>query len=157
MKPAVSFFLLLFLTPTSSSYHSFVLHLAIISFPSALNLQTMSSSNNGAALLMCAVGICASYLYYGMLQEQLFSDAQVGASFLLLTQCISNTVVALAWQQLDRMRETKSSSTRQLHHPLLIMSTNERYCNACNVRRSDSHFAQLHFVTLSPWQLPMKV
>lgn len=78
---------------------------------------------------MCAVGICASYLYYGMLQEQLFADAQVGASFLLLTQCITNTLVALTWQRLDTLltvvdnKKGPPSKTRQLHHPLLIMST----------------------------------
>lgn len=85
---------------------------------------------------MFAVGICASYLYYGILQEQLFSEAQVGASFLLLTQCFSNTLVALLWQRLDRVLVNSSTSivtkttpindkTRQgqLHHPLLLLST----------------------------------
>jgi len=90
-----------------------------------------TSSPNGVPLLVCAVGICASYLYYGMLQERLFSDAQVGASFLLLTQCVTNTIVALTWQRVDSVvavntekKDVTSSKTgRQLHHPLLIIST----------------------------------
>lgn len=77
------------------------------------------------ALLVCAVGICASYLYYGMLQEQLFADAQVGASFLLVTQCITNTLVALAWHHLDQLltaNKVPPTKPRGLHHPLLFLS-----------------------------------
>lgn len=91
--------------------------------------NTMQVYSSGLALCTCAVGICASYLYYGMLEEQLFShDAQVGASFLLLTQCMTNTIMALLWQRLDAITKIhtsrmKDTSPRRLSHPLLLLST----------------------------------
>lgn len=55
-----------------------------------------------AHLAMCALGICICYLYYGILQERLFTGRQrLGASFILVTQCITNAVVALVWQRIE--------------------------------------------------------
>ena len=60
-------------------------------------------------LLFCAAGICISYVYYGILQERLFTDPseRLGASFVLVTSCITNTLVALLWNAIS----TNSSSS----------------------------------------------
>lgn len=43
----------------------------------------------------CAVGICFSYISYGLLMERLFSGPNhLGPTFILVTQCITNTIVA---------------------------------------------------------------
>lgn len=84
-------------------------------------------------LLVCALGICISYLYYGMLQEQLFANARIGASFLLVTQCVTNTLVALIWQRTSDVLTKNKTPTkpRRLHHPLLILSTLLLLCLLC--------------------------
>jgi UDP-galactose transporter B1 len=73
---------------------------------------------------MCAVGICVSYLYYGMLQEQVFSAQTIGASFTVLLQCLTNTLVAMLWQRIDQAvaLEKKVTTRRRLHHSLLILT-----------------------------------
>lgn len=93
-------------------------------------MSTTSQQNSVASLCMCAVGICACYLYYGMLQEELFSNAHMGASFLLLTQCISNSMVAITWQRVNDAiwssgnEKSKTAARRgPLNHVLLLMST----------------------------------
>lgn len=94
---------------------------------------TAQTEHHGLArLAICASGICISYLYYGLLQERLFTGEQrLGASFVLVTQCVTNTLVALAWRQVQqKLRLTSNTDTRQedsqqtkgLHHTLLIFT-----------------------------------
>lgn len=91
-------------------------------------------------LALCATGICVCYLYYGLLQERLFTGEQLlGATFVLVTQCVTNTIVAVLWQQVERKlllpsatpstrstsASTISSLTLQLplHHWLLLFTS----------------------------------
>lgn len=75
-----------------------------------------------AKLILCAVGICSCYLCYGFLQERFFQENIVSATFLLVTQCISNTIVAIAWQQMEGAYDSTSQKIGKLHHPLLLLS-----------------------------------
>jgi solute carrier family 35 (UDP-galactose transporter), member B1 len=96
-------------------------------------------------LFVCAMGICVCYLYYGILQERLVSDhgqngehRRLGASFVLVTQCIANVFVARFWQYVqehtwlnnkknqtasnnDNDKDTKKSLG--LHHSLLLLTS----------------------------------
>jgi hypothetical protein len=87
---------------------------------------------------MCAVGICVSYLYYGMLQEQVFSAQTIGASFTVLLQCLTNTLVAMLWQRIDQAvaLEKKVTTRRCLHHSLLILSTFLHHPSFCRMARA---------------------
>ena len=51
---------------------------------------------------ICALGICVCYMYYGIIQESLFSKQKIGPSFVLLLQCITNSAVARIWLSLDQ-------------------------------------------------------
>ena len=88
-------------------------------------------------LPVCATGICVSYIYYGFFQERLFTNPseRLGPSFVLVTSCITNTVVAVIWQELSNLvtpsdssdgkepaANTSSSRPLGLNHPLLIMT-----------------------------------
>jgi UDP-galactose transporter B1 len=110
---------------------------------------TQQNAPGMARLAICASGICVCYLYYGFLQERLFSDKQqrLGATFVLVTQCVTNTLVAVIWQQIERnlllppatppgagVSTTSSSSDASpfqlpLHHSLLLF-TSACYCLA---------------------------
>jgi solute carrier family 35 (UDP-galactose transporter), member B1 len=78
-------------------------------------------------LLFCASGICGCYITYGVLQERLYQAHGLGASFVLFTQCITNSVVSYLWLQLQSSSRSATSSTtlsyfRQLPHWLLLMT-----------------------------------
>jgi hypothetical protein len=73
-------------------------------------------------LVVCAVGICSCYLCYGVLQERFFRENVVGATFLLVTQCITNTLVAVCWQKVDRAYSGAPKQKVELNHPLLLLS-----------------------------------
>lgn len=76
----------------------------------ATNLESSSSSRRSLwRLVVCATGINVCYLTYGVLQERFLLSSSSsshhhnrswGASFLLLTQCVTNVGVALVWQRL---------------------------------------------------------
>jgi len=94
----------------------------------------------GLLLLVLATGICSSYLLYGVVQERLFSRSSahglavrsVGpiTTFIVLAQCVGNTLVALAWTVLDskilsrseRSSTAKKKESRQLNHKLLLLT-----------------------------------
>jgi UDP-galactose transporter B1 len=80
-----------------------------------------------ARFLICATGICACYLSYGILQEQLATEHTLDTSFVLLSQCAMNVLLALIWKQVQQQqRSTKAiplaSSTSPLPHTLLVGS-----------------------------------
>mmetsp|Transcript_28322 Transcript_28322/g.39837 ORF Transcript_28322/g.39837 Transcript_28322/m.39837 type:complete len:314 (-) Transcript_28322:1973-2914(-) len=56
---------------------------------------------------VCSIGICSCYLYYGMLQEEVFhkstTEERVGATFLLVSQTCSNALVAYGWKRTRQM------------------------------------------------------
>jgi UDP-galactose transporter B1 len=90
----------------------------------------MSSEGGLLRLAFCASGICFCYLFYGLLFEKLFTDKErLGATFILVTQCITNTIVAQIWQfsPSSSPLNTKLNSSPQkqlpLHHGLLIVAS----------------------------------
>lgn len=93
------------------------------------NTQHAARSRYGLGhLALCALGICICYLYYGILQERLFTGRQrLGASFVLATQCITNAVVAYIWQQVQSTSTAKSvtatTTTPKLNHWLMFFTS----------------------------------
>jgi hypothetical protein len=88
-------------------------------------------------LLTCASGICICYLYFGMIQERLFSKnsnsvmKQCGntTTFMLGLSCITNVIVAYIWNLTEKKlfysrNETSSSILNQgnLNHKLFLKS-----------------------------------
>ena len=84
-------------------------------------------------LALCALGICICYLYYGILQERLFTGRQrLGASFVLTTQCITNAMVAYLWHSWSLATwgprhdsgdsSQKSTDSKSLNHWLLFIT-----------------------------------
>jgi solute carrier family 35 (UDP-galactose transporter), member B1 len=85
-------------------------------------------------LAVCAAGICGCYLYFGVLQERLFTgETRMGATFTLVTACLTNALVAILWQAAgdvfkDRpgsMTKNGSQESRQarLHHRQLLLTS----------------------------------
>lgn len=80
-----------------------------------------SSQHNLTRLAFCASGICGCYLYYGILQERLFTTATVtsddpsqlpprlGPTFALVTACLTNVAVALLWKRVNQLLVSKQS------------------------------------------------
>lgn len=84
-------------------------------------------------LLFCASGICASYLYFGVVQEMLFSrgnstssaikDAGSTASFMLVLSCMTNVIVSqiLIWiERCISKSVSNESRSRPLCHRYLM-------------------------------------
>ncbi|GAX09701.1 hypothetical protein FisN_19Lh170 [Fistulifera solaris] len=77
-------------------------------------------------LAFCATGICACYLYYGLLFENLFQPGEhaLGATFVLMTQSITNSMVAYGWKKFQDSSSVASSATREaLPHRFLFAAT----------------------------------
>lgn len=81
------------------------------------------------SLLVCAVGICSCYLYYGFLQERYFSgENRIGANFALVSQTATNSLVAMGWSQVEHVGSTytkkqkAASKAFSLNHPLLLLT-----------------------------------
>jgi solute carrier family 35 (UDP-galactose transporter), member B1 len=73
-------------------------------------------------LLLCTMGICISYLCYGVLQEQLFGARDnVGATFALVTQSVMNTAVALVWHGISLARQ-RDAAAPPLNHGMLLVT-----------------------------------
>jgi hypothetical protein len=74
-------------------------------------------SNKGSPLLLviCASGICGCYLFFGMIQEKLFSkgsaiqESGVGnvTTFMLVLSCITNVIVSFIWNWIQDRFFTK--------------------------------------------------
>lgn len=84
-------------------------------------------------LALCALGICICYLYYGILQERLFTGRQrLGASFVLATQCLTNALVAYVWGKAESS-DNKVTGEREGNHGLnhwLLFLTSGFYVGA---------------------------
>lgn len=109
-----------------------------------------SESNSAGRLVICALGICACYMYYGMVQESLLSRRRIGPSFVLLIQCVTNSIVARVWQTLQDQWFSSSSSSSEtpkkakitsLHHPLLALTS------LCYVSAMVCSNESLHYVS----------
>ena len=80
-------------------------------------------------LAMCTVGICSCYLYYGFLQERLFTKSsrhhRLGATIVLVTQCVTNCLVALVWQQFGKHHkfQDQNNNKKPLRHGLLLAAS----------------------------------
>lgn len=140
--------------------------------PQHAELATNNSSTGGILrLAICALGICVCYMYYGVIQESLFSKQKIGPSFVLLLQCITNSAVARVWLSLDQwvtgspspsspsstvddaaarkknddLQTTEISTIKnnndRLHHPLLAMTS------LCYVSAMVCSNEALHFVS----------
>ena len=72
-----------------------------------------NNNNSVVRLSMCALGICVCYMYYGMIQESIFSHQKIGPSFVLLIQCITNSIVARVWQSLDQWLSSSKQQQQQ--------------------------------------------
>lgn len=70
--------------------------------------KSNSTSSSPFLLFICASGICICYLYFGIVQEKLFSKSntnqnseikKVGntTTFMLLLSCITNVIVSVGW------------------------------------------------------------
>lgn len=103
--------------------------------------STSTSTNSGGKnaggpqggilrLALVATGICVCYVYYGILQERLFTGGErLGASFVLMTQTVTNIVVAAVWKQIQRViaggtsRNSDPPKKLPLRHALLFMTS----------------------------------
>jgi UDP-galactose transporter B1 len=80
-------------------------------------------------LAMCTLGICGCYLYFGVLQERLFTgEVRMGATFTLVTACLTNSFVALAWQHLGALHldpglSGSTTCPAHLNHSLLLLTS----------------------------------
>lgn len=69
------------------------------------NIQHNSNKGSPLLLFICASGICGCYLYFGMIQEKLFSkgsaiqESGVGnvTTFMLVLSCLTNVIVSFLW------------------------------------------------------------
>ena len=118
---------------------------------------TTSTTFTLLRLTFCALGICTCYICYGIFHEKLLrsgagNDATddnttttstskknfMGPSFILFTQCITNVIVAMIWQQIQssiqqQQRSSSSivvvqeikpkSTTSDLPHRMLIITS----------------------------------
>jgi UDP-galactose transporter B1 len=82
-------------------------------------LSSSPSSSSYLRFIVCTLGICFSYWFYGFLQEKLITKSRLGATFMLVIQTITNIAVALIWQQI----ETPPDSTRSLNHHLMAVTS----------------------------------
>lgn len=74
----------------------------------------------------CATGICVCYLYYGLLFENLFQPGEhaLGATFVLTTQSITNSMVAYGWKTFQAASSASPSTTQNpLPHRFLFAAT----------------------------------
>jgi UDP-galactose transporter B1 len=80
-----------------------------------------SSSSDMWRLIMCATGICVCFLFYGVLQERLFTtgERRLGPTFALVTACVTNVIVARIWQ---KIASSKEQEQHQLPHGLLVLT-----------------------------------
>lgn len=97
------------------------------------SFQKSNTSGSPFLLLICASGICGCYLYFGIVQERVFSKGsasnaikQVGSitSFMLVLSCITNVLVALLWistsQKLFPKQRESNGSDKPLNHMILF-------------------------------------
>ncbi len=98
-----------------------------------------SASQNPLLLLICAAGICTCYLYYGIIQEKLFSKksghgagagAGAGAggagddikncgnttTFMLVLSSTTNVIVSKIWISVENYYFNKKDKTKQNDH-----------------------------------------
>ncbi len=80
------------------------------------NTRTCNSNSTNSSpflLFICASGICICYLYFGIVQERLFSKSntnqnseikKVGntTTFMLVLSCITNVIVSVGWIWTDQ-------------------------------------------------------
>lgn len=91
----------------------------LISSPSA------SSSPSIWMLALCAGGICTSYLWYGMIEERLHMSPGMPpmTAFLLVSQCITNVLVAKTYSTVLFPSEKPKNEKRSLCHPLFLLTS----------------------------------
>ena len=106
-----------------------------------INHSSQTPNGSPLLLLICATGICGCYLYFGKVQEQMFSkgsgskafqEAGSITTFMLVLSCMTNVLVALCWISVTKVvsvgrnnASTLGSTAREkrsLNHVLLIAS-----------------------------------
>lgn len=116
--------------------------------------QFPTKYRNVLKLSICASGICFCYWFYGFLQEKLLTKSNLGATFMLVIQTITNSLVALLWQRIETSpsrsgpktstNDTPSNITvneKRLNHPLLFVTS------ACYVFAMAASNESLRFVS----------
>ena len=96
-----------------------------------MSVRTSTKSNDApqhglVALIVCSIGICCSYICYGILQEEFFSGSnRIGANFALVSQTATNTLVALGWSRVEKLwgKDEPAKRTLGLNHPLLLVTS----------------------------------
>ena len=88
----------------------------------AMNESTTNStpSQNPLVLLLCASGICTCYLYYGIVQEKLFSKNSNSAvkncgnttTFMLVLSSVTNVIVANLWIWVENKLSKKNDEKK---------------------------------------------
>jgi solute carrier family 35 (UDP-galactose transporter), member B1 len=100
------------------------------------------------ALVLCSMGICCCYLYYGFLQERYFSGSnRIGANFALVSQTTTNALVALGWSRVEKLwgKEKPSSVTKLgLNHPLFLLTS---FCYIAAMSTSNYAFRYVGYPT----------
>jgi solute carrier family 35 (UDP-galactose transporter), member B1 len=95
-------------------------------------MQRTSHAGGLGTLAVYASGICGCYLYFGVLQERLFTgETRMGATFTLVTACVTNAFVAILWQTAVEVigpgsatkKDSQESRTARLHHRQLFMTS----------------------------------
>jgi solute carrier family 35 (UDP-galactose transporter), member B1 len=85
-------------------------------------------------LLFCTIGICTCYICYGIYHERLLHDNNtknhhhilLGPSFILFTQCITNVIVAMLWQQIQSIISSSSSSSTKQQGKLQVQQKSSK-------------------------------
>ena len=96
---------------------------------------------NPFMLLICASGICACFLYYGIIQERLFSKNSKSAmkscgntaTFNLVLSCITNVFVAYGWIWAENKlsRSSLPTSSKKVENKKDQMSLNHKLFFRC--------------------------
>ena len=110
-----------------------------------------SGSGSPLALSICASGICGCYLYFGKIQEQMFSKgqgsdthahnvtaAEAGSitTFMLALSCFTNVFVAKMWilfsQAISSKTASESESDSESDSARAGINTSSRTCRPLN-------------------------
>jgi len=102
--------------------------------------KTQGHRQSPLLLFVCALGICTCYLYFGIIQERVFSKGSSSSkvkeagsitTFMLVLSCVTNVIVATTWINVERKlfpvrRDAAFLNSRKkkksLNH-LLLLST----------------------------------
>jgi solute carrier family 35 (UDP-galactose transporter), member B1 len=124
--------------------------LKFLTFVSSQKMLMESAPRGILSLAVCAIGICGCYIYYGLLQERYFSgENRIGANFALVSQTVTNALVAYAWSQIESIWNPQSNALQKkegriLNHPLLFATS---FCYIAAMSTSNYAFRYVGYPT----------